>query len=194
MPPLAPVTTEIVMRYFFTAWAAGKPRNLFCVRTVELVLDDELDTAVRAVWRRLAAAGAPSLATDAQPANRPHLTLAAGTDLPDLAPALAALPLTVTLDGLVFFEGRAAMLAWRVIADAGLRALQARVWHELDGQQRDPLHAPDRWVPHVSLARQTSPTVASRALAGLPRATGWVVGARSYDSETRAVTTLMAGR
>jgi hypothetical protein len=164
------------------------------MRTVELLLNDELDAAVRAVWNRLAAAGQPSLQDHEHATNRPHLTLAAGTALPPLAAILTGLPLTLTLDGLVFFEGRTGVLAWRVTADEALRELQAEVWQALDGQQRNPLHAPDRWVPHVSLARRPAPALCRRVLAGLAPATGWFVGARSYDSETREVTTLVSAR
>jgi 2'-5' RNA ligase len=182
------------MPYFFTGRSLRKPRNVVCMRTVELLLNDELDGVVRNVWRRLAAAGLPSLADQAHPTNRPHLTLAAAADLPELGPALAGLPLSVTLRGLVLFEGRAAMLAWRVTADAALRELQARIWDLLAGVQRSQLHQPDRWVPHVSLAPRPSPTIATRVLADLAPATGWFVGARSYDSATRTVTTLVTAR
>jgi len=182
------------MRYFCTGGSLSKSRNVFCMRTVELLLNDELDGAVREVWRRLAAAGLPSLATHTHPTNRPHLTLAAADDLPELGPVLAPLPLSATLRGLVRFEGRVAMLAWRVTADPALRALQERIWHALDGVPRSPLHQPDRWVPHVSLARWPAPTLATRVLADLAPVTGWFVGARSYDSETRTVTTLTSAR
>jgi 2'-5' RNA ligase len=173
------------MVHFFTATANRKPPSVVGMRTVELTLDDELDDSVREAWRRLAAAGLPSLATHTHPTNRPHLTLAAGADVPDLAPLLAALPLPVTVDGLIFFEGRTGALAWRVHADETLRSLQAQVWQALDGQARNPLHAPDRWVPHISLARRAAPTAAGGVLDALTPASGWLVGARSYDTETR---------
>jgi hypothetical protein len=51
-----------------------------CVRTVEVVGDAALDAAVRDVWRRLHAAGLPSLATHPHPTNRPHVTLASADD------------------------------------------------------------------------------------------------------------------
>jgi 2'-5' RNA ligase len=164
------------------------------MRTVELLLNDELDAAVRDVWRRLAAVGLPSLATHTHPTNRPHLTLAAAAELPELGPALTGLPLSVTLHGLILFEGKVGTLAWRVTADPALRELQARIWHQLAGAERDPMHQPDRWVPHVSLARRPSPTAATRVLADLAPATGWFVGARSYDTKTRTATMLTAAR
>jgi 2'-5' RNA ligase len=159
------------------------------MRTVELLLDDELDGAVRAVWRRLAQANLPSLAHHPHPTNRPHVTLAAADVVPDLD--LSALPLPVTLDGLVFFAGRSGMLVWRVVPDAALLALQSAVWHAL--HDPNPLHAPDVWVPHVSLARRVRQADRARMsdfLAGLRPRQGRLVAARSYDTESRTVTAL----
>jgi hypothetical protein len=50
------------------------------------------------------------------------------------------------------FEGKSGALVWRVVADESLRDLQARVWSALDGLERNPVHAPERWVPLVSPA------------------------------------------
>jgi hypothetical protein len=52
------------------------------VRTVELVCSPGLEAAVRGAWERLAAAGLPSLARNAHPTNRPHLTLASVDEFP----------------------------------------------------------------------------------------------------------------
>jgi hypothetical protein len=152
------------------------------VHTVELLLDDDLDGAVRAVWDRLAAAGLRSLALHPHPTNRPHVTLAAGDVLPgrfDLP-----LPIPVTLDGTILFEGRTAMLAWRVVPSAELLALHARVWRAMDDP--NPLHEPGRWVPHVSLARRVR--AGSAVDVGVRH--GRFVAARSYDTEVRTVVTL----
>jgi hypothetical protein len=159
------------------------------MRTVELLLDDELDGAVRAVWSRLAQADLPSLATHPHPTNRPHVTLAAAAVVPELD--FSALPLPATLDGLIFFDGRLGMLVWRVLPDAPLLALQAAVWRAL--ADPNPLHAPDVWVPHVSLARRVRSADRARVtdfLSGLRARRGWLVAARSYDTESRTVTRL----
>lgn len=162
------------------------------VRTVELVCDDALDGAVRAVWRQLAAAGLPSLQTHPHPTNRPHLTVATAGELPPLAAALARLPIAVRLQGLVFFDGRAGMVAWRVLPDEALLRLHTDVWHALDGLERNPQHAPGAWVPHVSLARRVAPEqrAAVSDLVGGAVAEGRLVAARSYDTATRTVTAL----
>ena len=167
------------------------------MRTVELLGDDELDRTVRSAWRRLDQAGFSSLARHRHPTNRPHLTVASAEQFPPgaaaaIAAALRGLPLPVRLDGLRFFGGRAGMLAWAVDDDGALRELQARVWSALDGAGRNPLHDPSQWTPHISLARRLRPgqeTLAAQAV-GETAAGGTLSAARSYDSETRTVTTL----
>lgn len=167
------------------------------MRTVELLCDDALDGAVRSAWRRLDAAGLPSLATHPHPTNRPHVTLASVDDfapgaVAGLRAVLTALPVTVRMDALIFFDGRLGMAGWRLVADAALLRLHAEVWRLLDGGERNPLHAPHAWVPHISLARRVRPAqrAAVEAVAGGPVAegvTGRLVAGRSYDSGTRTV-------
>ena len=152
------------------------------MHTVELLLDDDLDGAVRAVWDRLAAAGLASLALHPHPTNRPHVTLATGAVRP--ARLDVPLPMPVTLDGTVRFDGRTGMLAWLVVPSPDLLALQARVWRVMADE--NPQHEPGRWVPHVSLARRVRPGPAVEV--GVRH--GWFVAARSYDTETRTVLSL----
>lgn len=159
------------------------------MHTVELLPDPAVDGLVRSVWQRLHAAGLPSLATHEHPTNRPHLTLAAAGQLtPEVTTALTALPIELELDGLIFFE-RA--VAWRVRLTDPLRELHERVWAALAGTGRSPIHAPDRWVPHVSLVLRAKdhPRYAAE-LRDLPAASGHLREARSYDSGTRTVTAL----
>ncbi|MEV4636383.1 2'-5' RNA ligase family protein [Actinoplanes sp. NPDC049548] len=158
------------------------------MRTVELLLDPVLEDLVRAVWRRLHDAGLRSLATHTHPTNRPHVTLASADELtPAVASALAGLPLDVALDDVVLL-GRT--VAWRVRPDDRLRDLQAAVWAALDGTERNPWHDPLRWTPHVSLALRVRPEDQSRYPRELGIARGWFIGARSYDSESRSITSL----
>ncbi len=172
------------------------------MRTVELTCDDRLDGRVRDAWRRLDAAGVPSLARHTHPTNRPHLTVASADDLPPdswvaIDAALAVLPLPVALDGVLFFAGRTGVLAWRVVPDDALLALHGRVWRALaTATGRNPLHEPGRWTPHVSLARRVTAAQHAAALAALDgrlTAVGTFTAARSYDTATRTVTPL-AGR
>ncbi|MET8042823.1 2'-5' RNA ligase family protein [Micromonospora sp. NPDC005215] len=168
------------------------------MRTVELLCSPGLETAVRAVWQRLAAAGLPSLARNIHPTNRPHLTLAAVDEFPPgverrLAELFdAALPVPVALDRVVVLDG-SAPLVWLVRPTPALTRLHAAVWDvlaEADGHR--PWHAPGAWVPHLSLAlrfRDADLRVA-RAVAGGQRPTGHFDAARSYDGTDRTVTPL----
>ncbi|MER7591643.1 2'-5' RNA ligase family protein [Micromonospora sp. NPDC127501] len=172
------------------------------MRTVELVCSPGLEIAVRAVWDRLAAAGLPSLARNVHPTNRPHLTLAAVDEFPPgaehrLADLFdAALPVPVALDRVVVLDG-SAPLVWLVRPTPGLTALHAAVWDvlaEADGHR--PWHAPDAWVPHLSLALRfrNADLRLARAVAGGQRPTGAFDAARSYDGTDRSVTSLTRHR
>ncbi|NJP35136.1 2'-5' RNA ligase family protein [Micromonospora thermarum] len=172
------------------------------MRTVELACSPELDTAVRAAWGRLAAAGLPSLARNTHPSNRPHLTLASVTGFPPGAAARlaalldAALPLPVRLGEIAVLDG-SAPLVWLVRPDAELVALHAEVWTVLaDADGRNPWHAPGRWTPHLSLALRFggADRGLARAVVGSGQPTGSFVAARSYDSADRSVHVLSARR
>ncbi|SCG16089.1 2'-5' RNA ligase superfamily protein [Micromonospora echinofusca] len=153
---------------------------------------------MRGAWERLATAGLPSLARNAHPTNRPHLTLASVDEFPPGArPRLAALfdaalPLPVRLDRIAVLDG-SAPLVWLLRPSPELTALHASVWDVLaaaPGQR--PWHAPGRWRPHLSLAlrfRDADRRLA-RAVAGVERPGGAFVAARSYDGSTRTVSPL----
>ncbi|MEV5428066.1 2'-5' RNA ligase family protein [Streptomyces sp. NPDC052701] len=173
------------------------------MRTVELLPDAATELHVRDMWHAIAAAGLPSLAAHRHPTNRPHLTLATCEDLrPSTRAALAAvlddaLPAPSRLDGLLRFPGRTRVLAWRVVAGPELVELHRRVWDVLATDAvgpLNPLHAPGRWIPHLTLARSRR-TSARWPAHLLPPALShpWeasFTGARSYDSATRTVETL----
>lgn len=162
---------------------------------MELLPDETTEARVRRVWRRLAEAGMPSLAGHRHPTNRPHLTVTTASEVPwgarsALAGALTALPLPLRLEGTLRFEGRTSVLAWRVVAGAGLAALQREVWALLPGGG-NPLFEPDRWVPHVTLGRSRSGS-GSWPAELLPAELfepweGMFAAARSYDTELRTV-------
>ncbi|MFR9777911.1 2'-5' RNA ligase family protein [Micromonospora sp. MS34] len=169
------------------------------MRTVELLCSPKLEEAVRAAWVRLAAAGLPSLARNAHPTNRPHLTLAAVEAFPpgveqrlaDLCDA--ALPLPARLDRVEVLDG-SAPLVWLIRPAPQLVALHGAVWDVLaDARGQREWHKPGRWIPHLSLALRFrgADRRRARALAGPDRPSGEFVAARSYDSETRTVSELV---
>ncbi|MFB7775353.1 2'-5' RNA ligase family protein [Streptomyces bauhiniae] len=169
------------------------------MRTVELLPDGATEARVRRVWARLAELGMPSLAGHRHATNRPHLTLTTASEWawdvrPALTEALSLLPLPLRLEGTLRFEGRTSVLAWGVVPDAGLVALQRQVW-ELLPEAGNPLFEPENWVPHLSLGRTRSgPGSWPPELLPSELSEPWegrFAAARSYDSESRTVERLI---
>lgn len=168
------------------------------VQSAELLLDEALDSAVRAQWQWLAAAGLPSQARHTGPTNAPHVTLAVRESIPqayDAALAAAAgLPLAVRLGGLVVFAHRRCVLARAVVPTEELLALHACVYDALTGAGPGPDNlAPSRWTPHVTLARGLTSEQVGSAVAVLSRtaeAAGQAVALRRWDGAARRAWTL----
>lgn len=173
------------------------------MRTVELLLDDVAESAVREAWRRLADAGLPSQALHRSPTNSPHLTLAACPELTapirwELAEAAAALPLPVRFTGVVRFEKPTSVLAWALDLDFALAGLHRRVWEAVASDSPpatlNPLHAPGRWSPHITLGRtRRAGAFTDRRVPELlpaPPLAVRLTTLRSYDTETGALEVL----
>ncbi|WP_437050121.1 2'-5' RNA ligase family protein [Streptomyces sp. enrichment culture] len=173
------------------------------MRTVELLLDEAADLAVREAWRRLADAGLPSQARHRSPTNSPHLTLAACPELTApirrvLAEVAAALPLPVRFTGVVRFERPLSVLAWALDPDGALADVHRRVWEAVVSdsppETLNPLHEPGRWNPHVTLGRtRRAGAFADRRIRGLlpaPPLSARLTILRSYDTETGALEVL----
>ncbi|ACL38344.1 conserved hypothetical protein [Pseudarthrobacter chlorophenolicus A6] len=163
------------------------------MRSIELVFDDDTESAVRADWVRLAEAGLPSLAGHTGASNRPHLTLAAGAELfvPPLHAFEGALPLSVDFSGVqVFAAGRDKyVLARSVVLTTPLRKVHQRLHREIGGAV--PQTLPGAWTPHVTLARRLTGEQLGKAMDLLDlRLGGTIVAARLWDSTTRSVTGL----
>ncbi|MEW1610995.1 MULTISPECIES: 2'-5' RNA ligase family protein [unclassified Streptomyces] len=172
------------------------------MHTVELLPDGATERAVGEVWCRLLEAGLPSQAAHRHPTNRPHLTLATVDGLEAdvrrrLEQVLTVLPLPLRLGGTLRFGGRTQVLAWAVLPDEELLRLHERVWRALRDApscgRLNPVHAPERWTPHISLGRGRHavwPLPDTALLPGTPGGTGggltgrWV-SARTYDSVPR---------
>ncbi|MEU9352437.1 2'-5' RNA ligase family protein [Streptomyces griseoloalbus] len=173
------------------------------MRTVELLLDEAADQAVREAWRRLADAGLPSQARHRSPTNSPHLTLATCPELTtqirwNLAEVAAALPLPVRCTGVVRFERPTSVLAWALDLDRALTDLHRRVWQAVASdsppQTLNPLHEPGRWSPHITLGRtRRAGAFADRRVPDLlptPPLSVQLTTLRSYDTETGALEVL----
>lgn len=174
------------------------------VHSLELLLDETTDAAVRRQWRRLLDADLPSQARHTGASNRPHITLALADELPvDVVAAVRAavgdaLPLRVRLGGLLVFAGRRAVVSRLVVASTALLELQAAVTAALGDEAVDPhgQFAPGAWTPHVTLARRLEPDQLGPVLevAGEEPADvgGQAVELRQWDMTARVTGTLVS--
>ncbi|WP_168207571.1 2'-5' RNA ligase family protein [Microlunatus elymi] len=151
------------------------------VHSIELLLEDEAEAAIKRQWRLLADAGLPS---EHRPApgtgsRRPHVTVVACEQIPmatatGLGPTLAeALPLPVTIGVPMIFGtakvGRPGLILVRqVLANVRLLELQQRL-KEGCPQALDGHFDEGRWAPHVTLARRLRPDQIPVALQLLAR-------------------------
>ncbi|MFF5969566.1 2'-5' RNA ligase family protein [Streptomyces collinus] len=176
------------------------------MRTVELLLDEAAERAVREAWRRLADAGLPSQARHRSPTNSPHITLAACPELTapirwELAQVATTLPLPVRCTGVVRFERPTSVLAWALELDSALAGLHRRVWEAVasDSPPRtlNPFHEPGHWAPHISLGRtRRAGAFADRRIPELlptPPLSVRLTTLRSYDTGTGALEVLEPG-
>ena len=169
------------------------------MRSIELTFDLTTEAAFRAEWTALQEAGLPNLGRHQGTSNRPHLTLAAGpglelTDAMRAAfePARVALPVELRVSGLVLFRagpGRF-VLARPVVMTRALLELHRLVLQLAPGAVE--LTQPDRWTPHVTLARRLGAEQVGEALRvlGEPPAAGSCVAARFWNGETKTLTAL----
>ena len=138
-----------------------------------LLLEPDGAERVMRLWRRLAAAGLPTLDSRWQP----HITLAA-FDSPTPEKVTAALSaasrnvdsFTLQFETLGSFPGRGVLYS-APTPDARLLNLQKRVYDSLQGaaQFGEPYYAPGRWTPHCSFTLSASPRELGQALALLAR-------------------------
>lgn len=163
-------------------------------QSVELLLDDPSEVAVRAQWAALAAAGLPHLGRNTAASNRPHVTMAARRAIEParetaLAAAVATLPLPVRVGAVACFGRGPFVLVRLVVASRELLDLQAAVSNVLGADPATDHHfAPGRWTPHVTLARRLAADQVGAALAaldGVAELDGSAVACRRWDGDAR---------
>lgn len=160
------------------------------MRSIELVLDPDSDDAVRAAWQALTAADLPSLGRSGT--NSPHVTLAAGDDLPVPEGFDVPVPTTLRLSGVLLFPAGPdrSVLVRAVVVDAALAAFHATVHRGAPGAVETS--RPGAWSPHITFARRVRDVDLPAAVAALRSAplpeTLAVGGVRHWDGETKTVT------
>jgi 2'-5' RNA ligase superfamily len=165
--------------------------------SIELLLDDHGDAAIRTVWHRLADAGLPSQLRVKSTTNRPHITLLAADRIaPDVDAELTQLrprfPFPVVVGAPLIFGGGKLTLARLIVASADLLDLHHEVFDRcLPYLPDEPFahSAPSHWTPHATLGRRFTPDQVAQALAvidGLSaEISASVVGLRRWDGDQR---------
>lgn len=170
--------------------------------SVELLLGGDPEELLRRDWQLLQEAGLPSQARHTGTSNAPHVTLLAAPVIPagtdaELSGLAAVLPLPMSIAGLVIFRTRRGHVLARLgVVSAALMELHRSVHHILaDVPDIAGNCLPDRWVPHITLARGMSAGQAAQALELLPPDLGTVPVAalRRWDSHDRTTTALVSG-
>lgn len=145
------------------------------VQSVELLLDQETESAVRTQWLRLRESDELHGGVPDPDNHRPHITLAVADEVfPRIEKELSRpgwfVPVTVRLGGLVVFPGRRSVLARLVVPSVELLTLQERVFAMMRPCPGSTSHtAPGTWTPHVTLARRLLPDQVGGAVRVLER-------------------------
>ena len=147
-----------------------RPTLRAVVQSVELLLEPEAERGVVRVWEALSEAGLPSQARHTAPSNRPHTTLVALSDLATEtesavdAAVRGRLPVDAVWGDVTLF-GRGPWVLVRLLEPSdGMRRLQAAL-ADACGVPDDSLSSPQRWTPHVTLARRVALADVDRAVA-----------------------------
>lgn len=174
--------------------------------SIELLVDPDTDAAVRRMWTALVDSGLPSQGNHRSSSNRPHITLVAAEridpGIDDLARTLESrLPLRVDVGASLVFRGGRSTVARLVVASRELLALHREVYEIAGPFVRGEIFEhcePDRWTPHLTVARRVTDdqlgraiTVADDSTHGVS-VTATITAMRRWDSDARAEVDLVS--
>lgn len=172
--------------------------------SIEVLLDDRSDAAIRQVWTALDDAGLPSQVRVKSASNRPHITLIAAEQIaPEVDDSLLALepsfPLPILVGAPLIFGGGRLTLARLGVASEPLLDLHREVYEcclpHVPGEPYGHT-APGHWTPHVTLGRRFTPEqigTAIQVIDGLcADISARIVGLRRWDGDQRVETTLIS--
>lgn len=159
------------------------------VQSVELLLDDAAENAIRAQWHTLADAALPHQRAD----HRPHITMAVAREIwPRVEKRLEHLefaPFRLKIGALTVFSGRRPVLVRVVLASDPLLALHRQIHDVVTGCPGTASNMqPGQWTPHVTLARRLYPDQVGPAIGALlqaPEVDAVAAGIRRWDGEAR---------
>ncbi len=175
----------------------GRPARVGPVtQSIELLLDDWLEAAVRAEWQALQQADLPSMARHTGDSNRPHITLAIAHDVPApvedaLSVVAGRVPMPVRLGSPICFARRPGyfILVRSVIPTVPLLDIHAEVAQLVAGLPGTGSYLqPGSWTPHVTLASDVPGDQLWAALAVLSPMhdlLGHALAVRRWDSSAK---------
>lgn len=164
--------------------------------SIELLLDEHSDAAIRVQWQALADAGLPSQLRVKSATNRPHVTLLAAERIsPDVDDTLRALtdrlPFDCVVGAPLVFGGTTITLARLIVPSTDLLDLHAEVYRRtLPHLTGEPFgHCrPGHWTAHATLGRRFGADEIGPALAAVGDSAdvaARIVGMRRWDSDQR---------
>ena len=163
-------------------------------QSIELLLDDSLDAAVRAQWEALRQAQLPSMAMHMGETNRPHITMAVADMIPpSIEEALNALvshvPMPIRLGPLALFGPRRGrlILVRLVTPSQKLLTAQMEAAELVNGLAGTGSYfVRGGWTPHVTLARNLlgdKIAMAIEVLGPMREISGAAVSMRRWDGQ-----------
>lgn len=162
-------------------------------QSVELLLDQQTEGRIRYEWQALVGAGLPGEWRPGSAAHRPHVTLFAGSAVPEPEAELAdlvrgAVGMRLELGSVLIFGPRrdAYVIVRQVLPSVELLELQQRVAPWCGAPQHGQF-GPGRWSPHVTLARRVPAEdmfMVLRVLTGEP-ISATVTGCRRWDGRAK---------
>ncbi|AYJ49917.1 2'-5' RNA ligase family protein [Rhodococcus sp. P1Y] len=164
------------------------------VQSLELLLDDSLDVAVRREWQLLIDADLPSQGRHTGESNRPHITLSVADDFEMLDARIEQeflrVRFPVRLGAFVVFRGKHTTLARLVVPSKELLTLHARVSELAEDSGGYRSHTTSgKWTPHVTLARRLTRVELAEAFLRLHACPSDLVGEtsalRRWDGEDK---------
>ncbi|PZT95277.1 MAG: hypothetical protein DI630_24800 [Gordonia sp. (in: high G+C Gram-positive bacteria)] len=165
--------------------------------SIELIFDENTDTAIGEQWAALTEAGLPSQGNIRSTSNRPHVTLVAAESIdPAIDSTLVAMTdvvgMSVDIGALLIFRGRRATAARLVVPSLPLLHLHAAVYRAAALHMTgEPLQhvTPGSWTPHVTLARRLEHGHIAEVAVALNNSpdtfTATVAGLRRWNGDSR---------
>lgn len=165
------------------------------VQSLELLLDDSLEAAIRREWQLLLDADLPSQGRHTGLSNRPHITLSVADEFDELDSRIddefLNVRFPVRLGAFVVFRGKQTTLARLVVPSKELLVVHGRVSQLAASAEGYRSHtSTGKWTPHVTLARKLTRAELAEAFLRLHACPSDLVGdisaMRRWDGESKS--------